>query len=72
MIKSKPTEAWHVVGYGDCPECTCWSCGVRLDGKLVRHSIGFGSVERFRPGSPFRTTICKGSGVRVAKDRRKG
>ena len=55
----------RVVAYTSCPECTCGSLGVQANGRIVRHSIGFGSVEKVGPGTchpSWRTTICKGSG----------
>lgn len=65
-VKVKP---WKVVRYTACPECPCWSLGVQANGRIVRHSVGFGSVEKVGPGTRhpmFRTTICKGSGQRVS------
>lgn len=52
-----------VVDYGECPECNCWSLGILDNGRIVRHSRDMGSVEKVKP--PFKTTICKGSGVKV-------
>jgi len=59
-----------VVAYTACPDCNCWSLGLQANGRIVRHSIGFGSVEKVGPGTRhphFRTTICKGSGKYVGK-----
>jgi len=58
----------RVVAYVSCPECPCWSLGLQANGRLVRHSIGYGAVEKCGPGTrhpSWRTTICKGSGRRV-------
>lgn len=58
----------RVVEYSACPECSCWSLGVQGNGRIVRHSEGFGSVEKVGPGtrhSLLRTTICRGSGAFV-------
>lgn len=65
-MTAKMEKPWKVVRYSSCPDCTCWSLGVRADGRFVRHSISCGSVERLRPGSPFRPTpICAGSGKKA-------
>lgn len=61
----KPTKPYHVVGYTSCPHCTCWSLGLQANGKIVRHSVGVGSVEKVGPRTRrprLTTTICKGSG----------
>lgn len=53
----------RVVKYAPCPECACWSLGVQANGRLVRHSVGMGSVERLPRNSPLISPpICKGSG----------
>lgn len=55
----------RVVEYTSCPDCDCWSIGVQGNGRIVRHSIAFGYVEKVGPGTchpNWRTTICKGSG----------
>jgi hypothetical protein len=45
---------------------------VEENGKICRHTIGCGSVERFPPGHPFRPgPICKGSGKKIMDDVRK-
>jgi hypothetical protein len=50
--------------YTACPECTMWSIRVEENGRICRHSRGFGYVERFPPGSRMRATpVCKGSGA---------
>jgi hypothetical protein len=52
--------------YGACPECTTWSILIQPNGRVVRHTIGFGYVERFPPNHPFRPgKVCKGSGALV-------
>lgn len=52
--------------YSACPDCVCWSILVQPNGRIVRHTQGFGYVERFPPGHPFRPgPICKGSGALV-------
>lgn len=57
---------WHVVGYVSCPKCDNWSVGVQMNGRIVRHTEGFGYVERFPPNVPFRPgPLCKGSGMKV-------
>lgn len=48
------------VKYIDCPCCNWASIGVNRFGKIVRHSINMGYVERGR--SRFKSTICKASG----------
>ena len=56
--------------YGICPKCDVMSIRIEPNGKLPRHSIGFGSVEKVGPGTRypmFRTTICKGSGLKVSE-----
>ncbi len=60
MAAGKP---WKVVSYASCWCCPSWSLGVRADGRFVRHSPSFGSVERSRAVrlGVFRTTVCKGS-----------
>lgn len=63
-----PTSPRRIVEYGPCPDCTCWSCGIQANGRLTRHSVGVGYVEKVGPGTRypfFRTTICPGSGKRV-------
>ena len=63
--KPKP---WKVVRYTVCPDCPYWSIGVQANGRIVRHSWDFGSVEKVGVGTRhplFRTKICKGSGKRV-------
>lgn len=58
----------HVVRYTSCPDCRCGSLGVQRNGRMVRHSIGFGSVEKVGPGTRrprWRTIICTGSGKKV-------
>jgi hypothetical protein len=65
--EGREVKPWKVVSYTSCPECSC-SLGVQANGKIVRHSIGFGFVEKVGPGTRhprFRTTICKGSGMKV-------
>jgi len=59
-------KPYKVVEYGACPECDCWSLGIQANGRIVRHSIGRGSVERLSPGSCLTPApICKGSGAKV-------
>lgn len=56
--------------YTSCPKCSCPSLAVLKNGRIVRHSIGFGSVEKVGPGTrypQFRTTICEGSGLKVVE-----
>jgi hypothetical protein len=68
MTRRRGMRPWTVIGYAPCPYCHCWSLGVQANGKLVRHSIDFGSVEKVGPGTRYpslKTTICKGSGLRV-------
>ena len=58
----------RILEYTSCPKCDCWSLAVLRNGRIVRHSIGFGSVEKVGPGTrqpQFVTTICEGSGLRV-------
>ena len=66
-----PLKPYHVVSYGVCPECTVGSIAIQANGRVVRHSDGgFGYVEKVGPGTRhprWRTTICKGSGVKVAE-----
>ncbi|NOS81102.1 MAG: hypothetical protein HOP32_05910 [Nitrospira sp.] len=57
-----------VVRYTACPNCSQWSIGVQANGRIVRHSMGCGSVETVGPGTRrplWRTTICAGSGTLV-------
>jgi hypothetical protein len=71
----KAVKPWKVVEYASCPDCTCWSVGVQANGKIVRHSVGFGSVEKVGPGTrhpTWVTTICKGSGKRVREPKKAG
>lgn len=61
-----PTQ--RVVSYTSCPFCDCCSIGVQANGRIVRHSFGFGSVEKVGPGTrhpEWKTAICKGSGHKV-------
>lgn len=63
-----PTQPYHVVAYTSCPYCGHGSLGLRKDGKIVRHSVGFGSVEKVGPGTRHPnliTRICEGSLKRV-------
>jgi hypothetical protein len=58
----------RAISYTACPYCTNWSIRVGANGRLPRHSIGFGSVEKVGPGTrhpTWRTTICEGSGKKV-------
>ena len=59
------TRPYHVVSYTSCPECDSWSIGVRADGRIVRHSIGCGSVGQLSKAQIAvgmkRGTICAGS-----------
>lgn len=60
--------ARRVVEYTACPSCSQWSIGVQANGRIVRHSMGCGSVEKVGPGTrrpKWRTTICPGSGQKV-------
>lgn len=71
MRNHKIPKPWHVVEYTTCPKCRAMSVGVQRDGKLVRHSISFGSVEKVGPGTrhpKWRTTICEGSGLQMRKE----
>ena len=59
-----------ILKYASCPECSCWSLAVLKNGRIVRHSMSFGSVEKVGPGTRhprWRTKICKGSGVKVSQ-----
>lgn len=59
----------RVVSYTSCPHCQSWSIGVQANGRIVRHSVGFESVEKVGPGTrhpTWRTVICKGSGYLVS------
>ena len=58
--RDRAPKPWHIVGYEKCSWCP-WSPGVRRDGKVTRHSVGFGYVEKFPDGSKMRTMICPGS-----------
>ncbi len=52
--------------YTSCPDCSCWSIRVEENGRICRHTAGFGYVERFPPGHYFKAgPICKGSGKLV-------
>jgi hypothetical protein len=65
---SKGPNPKKVVAYTACPKCSCWSLGLQANGRIVRHSIGFGSVEKVGAGTrhpQWRTVICKGSGMLV-------
>lgn len=61
----------RVIEYTACPHCSCWSLGVQANGRLVRHTMGIGYVERVGPGTRypyFRPgKICPGSGKLVRK-----
>lgn len=59
-----------VIAYTACPDCSCWSVGMQANGRIVRHSRGFGSVEKVGPGTRhprWKTQICSGSGRYVGK-----
>jgi hypothetical protein len=62
-------KPYKVVRYSDCPECNTSSVGVQKNGRIVRHSMSFGSVERLSPAQLRRgfinTPVCKGSGFFV-------
>lgn len=63
--RKRELKPWTVVRYSACPNCTRSSIGVQHNGRIVRHSIGFGYVEKVGPGTrhpKWRTVICKGSG----------
>lgn len=56
--------------YESCP--VCGHCGLRVEenGRICRHSFGFGCVEKVGPGTrwpKFVTTICTGSGMKILK-----
>lgn len=61
-------EGRKVVEYTSCPFCTVWSIGLQADGRIVRHTMGWGSVEKVGPGTRHpnlrRNAICKGSGFK--------
>lgn len=58
--------ARRVRRYDACPDCASWSIRIEENGRVARHSVGFGYVERFPPGHPFRPgPICTGSGALV-------
>jgi len=68
--KHKEPKPWHVIEYTSCRFCSAWSIGVQRNGRVVRHSEGFGSVEKVGPGTRhpnWVTTICKGSGYLAAR-----
>ena len=69
---SDPKNRRRVVRYTSCPDCVNWSIGVMGNGRIVRHSISFGSVERLSLGAKRRglivTPICSGSGRKVSRD----
>lgn len=51
--------------YGACPNCTKSSIRIEENGRVARHTEGFGYVERFPPGHPYRPgPICTGSGTK--------
>lgn len=55
----------RVAEYVACPACACASLGLQVNGRVVRHSVGFGSVEprAMLERRGWRTTVCKGSGA---------
>ena len=58
-------KSCRAVRFSACPDCSWWSLGVMENGRFIRHSMGFGYVEKVGPGTrhpKFRTIICKGSG----------
>jgi hypothetical protein len=57
-----PDSRQRVVLYSSCPECNA-SISVQANGRIVRHSFGFGYVERVNRLT--RTRICKGSGRKI-------
>ena len=68
MSEQEKKRSRRVVSYTSCPDCDCMSLGVLDNGRIVRHSISFGSVEKVGPGTRrpnWQTTICKGSGRKV-------
>jgi hypothetical protein len=70
MSRRHGTGPRRVVAYTSCLYCTSWSIAVQANGRIVRHSIGFESVEKVGPGTrhpTWRTTICEGSGRLVRK-----
>ena len=67
-MRRRGTGPRRVVDYTSCPKCNCGSIGVQANGRIVRHSVGFGSVEKVGPGTRhprFKTTICDGSGLLI-------
>lgn len=59
----------HKKRYTACSKCSCWSLRVEENGKVCRHTIGFGYVENYPPTHPFRNgPICKGSHEKVLPD----
>jgi hypothetical protein len=58
--------------YTACSQCKCCSLRVEESGRVCRHTIGCGSVERFPLGHLFVAgPLCKGSGEKVLPDIRK-
>jgi hypothetical protein len=63
---------WTVVSWRPCPECDgggLGCVGVQANGRLVRHSVGMGYVERVGPGTyhpNWTTVVCKSSGRKVS------
>jgi len=55
--REQGTPWWHQIGYAACSRCSAISVAVRRTGRLVRHSVAWGSVDisKQRP-------ICPGSG----------
>lgn len=52
----------QVAEYIACPCCSYWSIGVQANGRIVRHSVGWGSVERPRNPMFVPAPICPASG----------
>lgn len=67
-IEARRKAARRVVEYGSCSVCPTWSIGITGNGRIVRHSAWFGSVEKVGPGTRHpmrRNKICEGSGEKV-------
>jgi hypothetical protein len=58
--RTRSASPRRVVDYTSCPHCDYWSIGVQANGRIVRHTIGMGSVVK----PPHLKEIYKGSGCK--------
>lgn len=63
MSEKTANSPRRVVEYAHCGFCDCMSLGVQANGRLVRHTMGLGSVVKVKP--PRSKDICPYSGRKI-------